>query len=271
MFLQTASYVPGHNHNTLFCKPNILEINMHLSRLFAPIALASALGFATLSTPALADTTLRIGVTPVPHADVVNFIKPQLAKEGVNLEVIEFNDYVQPNLALDSGDIDANYFQTIPYLEEMVKQHKLNLHILVSVHLEPMALYSKTVKNLADIPNGAKIAIPSDPTNEGRALKVLEHAGLIKLKDGATLLSSPADIVENPKNLKFLELEPALLPRALDDVVAAVINANYALEAGFNNLPRNSPSNAKRWVGMDSGPSFSSAIFDFRCTSLSIL
>lgn len=142
---------------------------MHLSRLFAPIALASALGFATLSTPALADTTLRIGVTPVPHADVVNFIKPQLAKEGVNLEVIEFNDYVQPNLALDSGDIDANYFQTIPYLEEMVKQHKLNLHILVSVHLEPMALYSKTVKNLADIPNGAKIAIPSDPTNEGRA------------------------------------------------------------------------------------------------------
>ena len=207
---------------------------MHLSRLFAPIALASALGFATLSTPALADTTLRIGVTPVPHADVVNFIKPQLAKEGVNLEVIEFNDYVQPNLALDSGDIDANYFQTIPYLEEMVKQHKLNLHILVSVHLEPMALYSKTVKNLADIPNGAKIAIPSDPTNEGRALKVLEHAGLIKLKDGATLLSSPADIVENPKNLKFLELEPALLPRTLDDVVAAVINANYALEAGFN-------------------------------------
>ncbi len=152
----------------------------------------------------------------------------------MNLEVIEFNDYVQPNLALDSGDIDANYFQTIPYLEEMEKQHKLNLHILVSVHLEPMALYSKTVKNLADIPNGAKIAIPSDPTNEGRALKVLEHAGLIKLKDGATLLSSPADIVENPKNLKFLELEPALLPRALDDVVAAVINANYALEAGFN-------------------------------------
>ena len=134
-----------------------------------------------------------------------------------------------------------------------------------------MALYSKTIKNLADIPNGAKIAIPSDPTNEGRALKVLEHAGLIKLKDGATLLSSPADIVENSKNLKFLELEPALLPRALDDVVAAVINANYALEAGFNNLPRNSPSNAKRWVGMDSGPSFSSAIFDFRCTSLSIL
>ena len=207
---------------------------MQFSRLFAPIALASAIGLTFVSGSALADTTLRIGVTPVPHADVVNFIKPQLAKEGVNLEVIEFNDYIQPNLALDSGDIDANYFQTIPYLEEMVKQKNLNLHILVSVHLEPMALYSKTAKSLADIPNGAKIAIPSDPTNEGRALKVLEHAGLIKLQEGATLLAGPADIVDNPKNLKFLELEPALLPRALDDVTAAVINANYALEAGFN-------------------------------------
>ena len=207
---------------------------MNLSRLFAPIALAAALALSGVSSSALADTTLRIGVTPVPHADVVNFIKPALEKEGVKLEVVEFNDYIQPNLALDAGELDANYFQTIPYLEEMVKTRGLNLHILVSVHLEPMALYSKKVKNLVDIPTGAKIAVPSDPTNEGRALKVLEHAGLIKLKDGATLLSGPADIVSNPKKLKFVELEPALLPRALDDVTAAVINANYALEAGFN-------------------------------------
>ena len=191
---------------------------MNLSRLFAPIALVSAIALSGISGSALADTTLRIGVTPVPHADIVNFIKPTLEKEGVKLEVVEFNDYIQP----------------IPYLEEMVKSRGLNLHILVSVHLEPMALYSKKVKRLADIPAGAKVAVPSDPTNEGRALKVLEHAGLIKLKDGATLLSGIGDIVSNPKKLKFVELEPALLPRALDDVTAAVINANYALEAGFN-------------------------------------
>ena len=206
---------------------------MNLSRLFAPIALVAAIALSGISGSALADTTLRIGVTPVPHADIVNFIKPTLEKEGVKLEVVEFNDYIQPNLALDAGELDANYFQTIPYLEEMVKSRGLNLHILVSVHLEPMALYSKKVKSLADIPAGAKVAVPSDP-NEGRALKVLEHAGLIKLKDGATLLSGIDDIVSNPKKLKFVELEPALLPRALDDVTAAVINANYALEAGFN-------------------------------------
>ena len=206
---------------------------MNLSRLFAPIALVSAIALSGISGSALADTTLRIGVTPVPHADIVNFIKPTLEKEGVKLEVVEFNDYIQPNLALDAGELDANYFQTIPYLEEMVKSRGLNLHILVSVHLEPMALYSKKVKRLADIPAGAKVAVPSDPTNEGRALKVLEHAGLIKLKDGATLLSGIGDIVSNPKKLKFVELEPALL-RALDDVTAAVSNANYALEAGFN-------------------------------------
>ena len=183
---------------------------MNLSRLFAPIALVSAIALSGISGSALADTTLRIGVTPVPHADIVNFIKPTLEKEGVKLEVVEFNDYIQPNLALDAGELDANYFQTIPYLEEMVKSRGLNLHILVSVHLEPMALYSKKVKRLADIPAGAKVAVPSDPTNEGRALKVLEHAGLIKLKDGATLLSG------------------------IGDMTAAVINANYALEAGFN-------------------------------------
>ena len=173
---------------------------MNLSRLFAPIALVSAIALSGISGSALADTTLRIGVTPVPHADIVNFIKPTLEKEGVKLEVVEFNDYIQPNLALDAGELDANYFQTIPYLEEMVKSRGLNLHILVSVHLEPMALYSKKVKRLADIPAGAKVAVPSDPTNEGRALKVLEHAGLIKLKDGATLLSGIGDIVSNPRS-----------------------------------------------------------------------
>lgn len=207
---------------------------MNLSRLFAPIALVSAIALSGISGSALADTTLRIGVTPVPHADIVNFIKPTLEKEGVKLEVVEFNDYIQPNLALDAGELDANYFQTIPYLEEMVKSRGLNLHILVSVHLEPMALYSKKVKSLADIRQAPRW--PCRPTRRTRVVhsRWLEHAGLIKLKDGATLLSGIGDIVSNPKKLKFVELEPALLPRALDDVTAAVINANYALEAGFN-------------------------------------
>ncbi len=212
----------------------IMGFASFFSRL-APCALAASIALGTFSPGALAaDPVIRIGVTPVPHADIVNLIKPKLAAEGVKLEVIEFNDYVQPNLALDSKDLDANYFQTIPYLEEFCTQHKLKLDILVSVHLEPMALYSKKAKNPADIPSGSHIAIPNDPTNEGRALKVLENAGLIRLKDGATLLSTPRDIVENPKKLKFYELEAAQLPRVLDDVAAAVINANYALQAGFN-------------------------------------
>lgn len=207
---------------------------MQFKKLFAPVAVSAALAFASLSGSALAAETIKIGVTPVPHADVVNFIKPQLAKEGVNLKIVEFNDYVQPNLALDSKDLDANYFQTIPYLEEFCNQHKLNFEILVSVHLEPMGLYSKKVKSVADIKKGDKIAVPNDPTNEGRALRVLENAGLVKLAKDFKLTDGLGGIVENPLKLKFVELEPALLPRALDDVQASVINANYALQAGFN-------------------------------------
>ena len=206
---------------------------MQFKKLFAPVAVSAALAFASLSSAVSAET-IKIGVTPVPHADVVNFIKPILAKEGVHLKVIEFNDYVQPNLALDSKDLDANYFQTIPYFEEFCRQHKLNFENLVSVHLEPMGLYSKKVKNVADIKKGDRIAIPNDPTNEGRALLVLEHAGLIKLAKGFKLIDGLSGVVENPLNLKFVELEPALLPRALDDVKASIINANYALQAGFN-------------------------------------
>ena len=210
-----------------------MSFNRYLSS-FAGVAAAAVLAFGSYSSASLANETIRIGVTPVPHADIVNFIKPQLAKEGVDLKVVEFNDYIQPNLALQSKDLDANYFQTIPYLEEFAKQHNLKYKILVSVHLEPMALYSQKYKSLKDIPNGSRIAVPSDPTNEGRALKVLQHAGLIKLRDGATLLAGVKDIVQNPKNLTFYELEPAQLPRSLPDVAAAVINANYALQAGLN-------------------------------------
>lgn len=201
---------------------------------FSGIAAAAVIALGSYSSASLANETIRIGVTPVPHADIVNFIKPQLAKEGVDLKVIEFNDYVQPNLALQSKDLDANYFQTIPYLKDFAQRHNLQYKILVSVHLEPMAVYSKKYKSIKDLPEGARIAVPSDPTNEGRALKVLQHAGLIKLRDGATLLAGVKDIVENPKKFTFYELEPAQIPRALPDVAAAVINANYALQAGLN-------------------------------------
>ena len=135
---------------------------------------------------------------------------------------------------MKSGDLSANYFQTIPYLEDFAKQHNLDYEILVSVHLEPLGLYSKKVKSLKDIPDGSQIAIPSDPTNEGRALKVLEYSGLIKLREGATLLATTADIVENPKKLKFVELEAAQLPRSLDDLTVAAVNGNYAYVANLN-------------------------------------
>ena len=133
-----------------------------ITRTFTGAAAAAILAFGFSAGAAAADKVIHIGVTPVPHADIVNFIKPQLEKEGVKLEVVEFNDYVQPNLALDSKDLDANYFQTIPYLEEFVKQHNFKFKILVSVHLEPMAVYSKKFKNVADIPAGSRIAVPPD-------------------------------------------------------------------------------------------------------------
>lgn len=204
------------------------------SRIAGSLISAGVLAFSVLSTAATAADVIKIGVTPVPHADIVKLIKPALEKEGVELKAVEFNDYIQPNAALADGDLDANFFQTIPYLEEMSRQNGYKFAILTSVHLEPMAVYSDRYKSVKDLPEGARIAVPSAPTNEGRALKVLESAGVIKLKKGATLLATVKDIVENPKKVTFYELEPAQLPRVLPDVAAAVINANYALQAGLN-------------------------------------
>ena len=150
------------------------------------------------------------------------------------MKVIEFNDYVQPNLALAEKELDANFFQHKPYLDTFAKEHKLNLAVLTAVHLEPMGIYSKSLKNPADLPDGAKVAIPNDPTNGGRALKVLEAAGVLKVRPEAGILATPADIVENPKNVKIIEVEAAQLPRALDDVNIAVINSNFALAANLN-------------------------------------
>lgn len=213
-----------------------------LSTLFVAAGLAVALAgcgedkkaAAPAPQAAAQTTTLKVGASPVPHADILNFVKPTLEKEGVKLEVIEFSDYVQPNLSLADKELDANFFQHKPYLDEFAKSHNLKLDVLAAVHLEPMGVYSHKVKNVNDIPQGGKIAIPNDPTNGGRALKVLESAGLIKVKPEAGVLATVADIVENPKNLSFAEIEAAQLPRSLDDVSAAVINSNFALGANLN-------------------------------------
>jgi D-methionine transport system substrate-binding protein len=178
-------------------------------------------------------STLTVGATPVPHAELLNLVKDDLVAEGITLRVVEFNDYVQPNSALIAGDLDANFFQHIPYLESNA-DWKNGLVSVFGVHVEPLGLYSRGVKNVADLPSGAVIAIPNDPTNGGRALLLLQSKGLLTLKAGAGLTATPLDITGNSKNFRFQELEAAQLPRALEDVDAAVINGNYALEAGIN-------------------------------------
>jgi D-methionine transport system substrate-binding protein len=179
------------------------------------------------------ETTLKVGATPEPHAELLNLIADDLAKDGIKLEVIEFTDYVTPNEALESGQLDANYFQHIPYLESF-NERGFHLVNAGGIHIEPIALYSRKVTSIAALINGATIAIPNDPTNEARALLLLEAAGLIKLNAGVGLTATPLDIAANTKNLKFRELEAASLPRVLADVDAAVINGNYALAAGLN-------------------------------------
>lgn len=177
---------------------------------------------------------LKIGATPVPHAELLNFVKDKLAKDGVELQVIEFTDYVKPNLSLADKELDANFFQHQPYLDKMVKDRNLPLVSLAKIHIEPMGIYSKKLKDIKNIPDGAKIAIPNDPTNGGRALALLQSAGLLKLKDGVGVNGVPGDITSNPKNLKIVEIEAALLPRSMEDTDLSVINSNFAMEAKLN-------------------------------------
>lgn len=177
--------------------------------------------------------TLKVGATPVPHKEILEFVKPMLEKKGINLEIVDFTDYVLPNKALASGEIDANYFQHVPYLDDFKKQNNLDLTYTVKVHFEPMGIYPGKVKALDKLPNGAQIAVPNDVTNEARALLLLEKAGLIKVKPGAGLNATKKDIVENPKKIDIKELEAAQIPRSLPDVDLAVINGNYAVEAGL--------------------------------------
>ena len=198
--------------------------------LVALLTIVSVFAQATSETQS-STTKIVVGATPEPHAALLSLVVDDLAAQGITLEVKEFTDYVTPNDAVEYGEIDANYFQHIPYLESFNTEHGYHLVNAGGIHVEPIALYSSKYSSLSDIPNGAVIAIPNDPTNEGRALLLLQSAGLIKLKDNAGLEAIPLDIVENPKNLKFSEIEAATLPRILSDVDAAVINGNYAIPA----------------------------------------
>lgn len=178
-------------------------------------------------------SVLSIGATPVPHAELLNLIKDDMASQGITLKVVEFTDYVQPNMAVLSGDLDANFFQHIPYLETNAEWAS-KLVSAFGVHVEPFGLYSAKYKSITELPNGANIAIPNDPSNGGRALLLLQSKGLITLRNGVGLTATPRDIINNPNNYRFQELEAAQLPRSLQDVDAATINGNYALEAGLN-------------------------------------
>ena len=178
-------------------------------------------------------TVIRVGASPSPHAEILEFAKDQLAAKGYELEIVEFTDYVMPNVALYEGDLDANYFQHTPYLDNYNEQNGTDLVSACKVHFEPMGLYSETLTSVSDVAEGSKVGVPNDPTNEARALNLLEAQGLIKLREGAGLNATPLDIEENPLNLEFVELEAAQLPRNLSEFAIAAINGNYAIEAGI--------------------------------------
>jgi len=179
-------------------------------------------------------TVIKVGATPVPHVEILEVIKPLLKAKGYTLEIVEFTDYVTPNIAVDEGELDANFFQHVPYLNEFNKNKNTSIVKTVNVHLEPMGLYSKKITKLSSLKDGATIAVPNDPTNESRALDMLVKEGLLTFKD--VKFKTIVDIVDNPKNLKIKELDAPQLPRVLDEVDAAVINTNYALPAGLNPL-----------------------------------
>lgn len=177
---------------------------------------------------------IKIGATPNPHARILENIKDDLRSDGIDLEIIEFSDYVLPNLSLDDGSIDANFHQHQPYLDKMVEDKKLKIESIAKVHIEPIGFYSKKYKSIDSIENGATIAIPNDPSNGGRALILLHNNGIVKLKDSNNLYATELDIVENPKNIKIKQIEAAMLPKVFGDVDGAVINGNYALQAGLS-------------------------------------
>lgn len=196
-----------------------------IKRLALSLALLAAMGTASAET-------LKIAVVPIPHAEILEFLKPELAKQGVTLDVKVFSDYIQPDRQVDEGRLDANYFQSKPYYDAYKKDRPDSDQVpVVAVHIEPFGAYSKKIKSIAELQDGATVAIPNDPTNSGRALLLMAKQGLITLKDPSNIMATAGDITSNPKHLKFKELEAAMLPRVLNQVDMALINANYALEA----------------------------------------
>ena len=200
--------------------------------------LQSTLAFAVAATLAggvlAQDKPIKIGVTGGPHAQIFEVVKKVAERDGLKLQVVEFSDYVQPNAALAAGDLDANSYQHKPYLDQQIKDRGYKFTSVAYTVNFPIGIYSKKVKSLKDLKEGARFGIPNDPTNGGRVLLVLQDQGLIKLKAGAGLKATPLDVVENPKKIRFVELDAAQLPRSLDDLDAAGINTNYALPAGLH-------------------------------------
>ena len=203
-----------------------------MKRVLASIA-AATLTLA-LVVPAAAEGTIKVAASPTPHAEILDAAKEILAEEGWDLEVTEFEDYVQPNLVVESGDFDANYFQHVPYLESFNEEKGTHLVDAGDIHYEPFGIYPGTKSSLDELEDGDTIAVPNDTTNEARALLLLEANGVITLKDGAGLTATVNDIAENPKNVEIKELEAAQVSRVKDEVAFVVLNGNYALQAGFS-------------------------------------
>ena len=178
--------------------------------------------------------TLEVAASAVPHAEILEFVRPQLAEAGIELKIRVFTDYVQPNVQVAEGNLDANFFQHQPYLDDFNAARETRLVSVAGVHIEPFGAYSRSIDSLEQLPEDAQVAIPNDATNGGRALLLLQQAGIIRLRDGVGTTASRRDIVDNPRSIRVRELEAATLPRVLDQVDLALINTNYALEAGLN-------------------------------------
>ena len=204
-----------------------------ISKIFA-LALTAALALSlTACSGSNKTTTITVGATPVPHEEILEIVKDILAKDNITLEIKEFTDYVQPNTAVEDGSLDANYFQHITYMNDFNAERGTHLVSVAGIHYEPFALYAGKTASIADLPDGAPVGVPNDATNEARALLLLAQEGLITLKDGEGITATKLDIVDNPKNLDIVELEAAQLTSRLADLDVAVINGNYALDAGL--------------------------------------